>query len=198
MSIEEIFAKFGQKTSNTTRVTDISDSNFTVVNENGNLERVVALTHNGMKKTRKLTLANGRSLTATLNHPIRVINESGRIVWIKVGDLVEGMTVVSYAGGSDQVGSETVSLNVAELLGYLISEGHLKSKNFVGFTNYYDEDIKSDYRRLIKEVADELGVEKEVKINEYDSVTSEGKTVEFRVNSTELRSKLYALGVDYS
>lgn len=195
LTIEQIFNKFGQKTVNTTRVTDISSKNFKVVNEKGELEKVVALTHNGSKKVRTLNLKNGRELTATYNHPIRIINQNGNIVWKKVGNLLVGDTVVSYAKESSSIGKETVSLSIAEYLGYIISEGYVGDNNKVTFTNYYDNDVKEHYKELALKVAEELTPENPIDIKVYDH--NDNEQVEFHINSNVFREALYKLGVDH-
>src|SRR3954454_18401422 len=59
-TIEELFARAGQKASCTSRVTDIGDLDIRLVNEHGELEKVQALTHNNRKPVLNVRLRSGR------------------------------------------------------------------------------------------------------------------------------------------
>ena len=72
-----------------------------MVNERGELEPVAALTHNNRKPTLRLTLRSGRAVTATHNHPLRVMSERGFIVWRNAGEIEMGDFVVSALFGAD-------------------------------------------------------------------------------------------------
>src|ERR1700730_11253036 len=76
-TIAEVFERAGMKASCTSRVTDVSDLDIRLVNEQGSLERVAALTHNNLKPVLRLRLRSGRTAGVTHNHPLRVMSERG-------------------------------------------------------------------------------------------------------------------------
>src|SRR6516164_4575936 len=80
--------------------TYVSESDIRLVNERGELETVVALTHNNRKPVLRLKLRSGRIVSATRNHPLRVISDRGFIVWRKAGEVRAGDTVVSAEFGA--------------------------------------------------------------------------------------------------
>ncbi|PRY02650.1 protein RecA [Allonocardiopsis opalescens] len=149
-TIEEVFARAGQAASCMSRVTDVSDLDIRVVNERGELEQVTALTHNNRKPVRRITLSSGRSVTATHNHPLRVVSERGFIIWRKVGELKAGDTLVSAKFGAvEAAGGGGLSEDEAVLLGYLVAEGALGVETAVRFTNG-DDEVGAEYTALME------------------------------------------------
>ncbi|HEY9391560.1 MAG TPA: LAGLIDADG family homing endonuclease [Mycobacteriales bacterium] len=121
-TIAELFARCGQPVTCTSRVTDIRDLGVRMVNERGELEPVVALTHNNRKPVRRLRLRSGRVLTVTHNHPLRVLNERGYIVWRTAGEIRSGDTVVSALFGAVEAAcGDGLSEDEAVFLGYLVA-----------------------------------------------------------------------------
>lgn len=157
-TIAELFERCEQKASCTSRVTDISDLGVRLVNENGELEPVTHLTHNGRRPTRRVTLQSGRTVTATDNHPLRVL-DGANIVWRNVGELQPGDVLVSATfGANESVGSgQHLSEDEAVMLGYLVSEGTLaeSSANRFTFTNHHDADVVQEFCSIVESV---LGV----------------------------------------
>src|SRR5262249_44163531 len=84
-TIAELFARCGQPASCTNRITNVVEHGIRMVNERRHLETVAAVTHNNRKPVLRLTLRSGRTITATENHPLRVITERGFIAWRRVG-----------------------------------------------------------------------------------------------------------------
>src|SRR5262245_721105 len=80
-TVAELFRRCGQPVSCTSRVTEVTALGLRMVNERGELEPVAALTHNNRKPVLRVSLRSGREVKATRNHPLRVINERGFIVW---------------------------------------------------------------------------------------------------------------------
>ena len=120
----EIFESFGQDTSATPKVTDIRDEGFSMVNARNELEDVAALTHNGLRQVFAVTLSSGRKIKGTCNHPLRVVNASGQVVWRKMGAMEQGDIIVSALFGSEVSATcSSLSEPAAVLLGYLISDG---------------------------------------------------------------------------
>ncbi len=149
-TVAEVFARAGMKASCTSRVTDVRELGMRAVNERGELETVAALTHNNRRPTLRLTLASGRTVTGTHNHPLRVMSERGFIVWRQLGEIRSGDTVVSGAFGAVEAAEgDGVSEGIATFLGYLVAEGTLTSPNRIRFTNT-DPDVAAEYLRLVE------------------------------------------------
>lgn len=134
-TVAEVFGRAGLPLSSTSRVTDVRDRDIRVVNEKGELEQVAALTHNGRQPVVRITVASGRQVTVTRNHPLRVMNDDGFIVWREAGQLREGDVLVSAAFGAVQAASGGgLSEDEAVLLGYLTAAGSLDPAGHVRFT----------------------------------------------------------------
>jgi protein RecA len=156
-TIEELFGRVGQPASCTSRVTDVSDRGVRLVNENADLEPMAGVTHNNRRPVWRVTLSSGRRVDATANHPLRVLNERGRIVWRNVGQLSEGDVLVSALFGAEAaVGGSDLSEDEAVLLGYLVAEGTLGESNRhrVVFTNAHDADVLDEYAGLLEALFD--------------------------------------------
>jgi recombination protein RecA len=135
-TVAELFERCGQAASCTSRVTDVSHLGVRMVNEQGELEPVTALTHNNLRPVVRITVRSGRTIEATHNHPLRVVDESGFIVWRNAGDIAAGDVVVSGTFGSDEaVSGGGLSEDEAILLGYLVAEGSLRGSTAIRFTN---------------------------------------------------------------
>jgi recombination protein RecA len=183
-TIAEVFERAGLKASCTSRVTDVSDLDIRLVNERGSLENVAALTHNNRKPVLKLELRSGRHVKVTHNHPLRVMNERGVVVWRQADQIRPGDVIVSALFGAvEAAGGDGLSEDEAVVLGYLVAEGTLSSRNAIQFTNWNPE-VSGEYTRLIEGL---FGVP--VK-NYYDK--------EFHIHSKAIR-ELFAdrYGLDY-
>mgnify|MGYP001247407276 CR=1 FL=1 len=175
-TIAEVFERAGMRASCTSRVTDVRELGMRVVNERGELETVAALTHNNRKPTVKLTLRSGRSVSATHNHPLRVMSERGFIVWRKAGEIQAGDTVVSALYGADEAAcGEPLSEDEAVFLGYLVAEGSLgrSTRHSTRFTNW-DPEVADEWTRLAK----------------HYGVTAAGAAKEHIIPGTALRQRL--------
>ncbi|MCD0159793.1 hypothetical protein IHN63_00570 [Deinococcus sp. 6YEL10] len=149
-TITEVFARAGQRASCTSRVTDVRDLGIEVVNEYGELEPVSHLTHNGRRPVRRLTLRSGRQIEATFNHPLRVVDTSGYIVWKQVGQMEPGDTLVSAKFGTQDSAQSRVTADEAVLLGYLTGDGHLGSRHAVYFSKTYP-DVQAEFIQLAEQ-----------------------------------------------
>jgi recombination protein RecA len=192
-TIEEVFGRVGQPATCTSRVTDVGAYGVRLVNEEAHLEAMAGVTHNNRKPVWRVTLESGRHVEATANHPLRVLNERGRIVWRTVDNLREGDVLVSALFGAETAtGGSDLSEDEAVLLGYLIAEGSLgeSAKNGLNFTNAHDPDVYEEYVSLLEHV---LGVERDRVVTYQDK--------EHRVHDTALRQRLadeYGLGFSLS
>ena len=148
-TVAEVFQRAGMVASCTSRVTDVREQGLRAVNERGELESVAVLTHNNRKPVLTVTLTSGRTVSATHNHPLRVVSERGFIVWRNVGDIRVGDTVVSGAFGAVEAGEgDGLSEDMASFLGYLVAEGTLTGPNKIRFTNT-DPDVAAEYVALV-------------------------------------------------
>jgi len=153
-TIGELFARCGQPATCTSRVTDVRDLGVRVVNERGELEQVAALTHNNRRPVRRITLRSGRAVTVTHNHPLRIINDRGFVVWRRAGELQPGDFVVSAEFGAVEAASgDGLSEDEAVLLGYLVAEGTLTYASAVRFTNW-DAEVGAEFRGLVERLFD--------------------------------------------
>ena len=149
-TVSEVFERAGMAASCTSRVTDVRELGMRVVNERGELEPVAALTHNNRKPTVRVVTRSGREVTATHNHPLRVVSERGFIVWRKAGDIQVGDTVVSALFGAEEAAcGQELSEDEAVFLGYLVAEGSLGESNrwSTRFTNW-DADVAAEWSAL--------------------------------------------------
>jgi len=183
-TVAEFFERLGQPASCTSRVTDVSEFGARVVNERGELETVTALTHNNRRPVVEITLRSGRGVKVTMNHPLRVLNERGAIVWREAKEIAEGDTLVSATFGAvEATGGEHLSENEAVLLGYLVAEGSVSSPNTVGFTNK-DDEVGTEFSDLMGRL--------------FDAEVKRYGDKEYRVHSKEIRSELAdGFGLDY-
>jgi recombination protein RecA len=181
-TIEELFGRVDQPASCTSRVTDVTRYGIRLVNEEAQLESMAGVTHNNRKPVWRLELESGRHVEATANHPLRVLNERGRIVWRKVGDLRDGDVLVSALFGAETAtGGSDLSEDEAVLLGYLVAEGTLGESNrhSVTFTNANDADVLDEYVSLLEHV---LGVDP-TRVRTYADK-------DHRIHDTALRRRL--------
>jgi protein RecA len=153
-TIAEVFERAGMKASCTSRITDVSESGIRLVNENGELETVAALTHNNRKPVLRLKLRSGRIVSVTHNHPLRVVSDRGFIVWRKAGDVRVSDTIVSAEFGAVAAAAgDGLSEDEAVLLGYLVAEGTLCYENKIRFTNW-DPEVSREFTRLMEHIAE--------------------------------------------
>jgi recombination protein RecA len=147
-TVAEVFARCGQVASCTARVTDVTDFGVRAVNEAGNLEQIAALTHNNRRPVLQFRLKSGRTITVTHNHPLRVVDENGFIVWREAGEIEQGDTMVSALFGAVEATSgDGLSEDEAVFIGYLVAEGTLGQQNSIRFTNW-DPEVGADFTQL--------------------------------------------------
>jgi recombination protein RecA len=152
-TIAEIFERAGMKASCMSRVTDVSESGIRLANEKGELETVVALTHNNRKPVLRLKLRSGRTISLTHNHPLRIVSDRGFIVWRKAGEIQVGDAVVSAEFGAVEAAEgDGLSEDEAVLLGYLVAEGTLCYDYSIRFTNW-DPEVSGEFTRLMEHIA---------------------------------------------
>src|SRR5579884_1226709 len=145
-TVSELFERCGQVASCTSLITDISALGVRAVNERGELEKVAALTHNDRRPVVRIRLASGRAVKVTANHPLRVTDGAGSIVWREAGEIRPGDVVVSALFGALESGSGSwIEEDEAVLLGYLAAEG---SAGGAAFRSTDDPEVADEYHRL--------------------------------------------------
>jgi recombination protein RecA len=183
-TVAEVFARCGQPASCTSRITSVADVGMRTVNERSELEPVAALTHNNRRSVLRICLQSGRTITVTGNHPLRVVNERGFIVWRPAERIATGDTVVSAAFGAvEAAAGDGLSEDEAALIGYLVAEGSLSNRSAIRFTNW-DLEVGAEFTQLVEGL---FGAE----VRCHD-----GK--EYAVHNTKLRAELAdRYGLDY-
>ena len=140
ISFEEMFATGGFKT--TCKSADEPYS-FGLLNENSEIENTSHLTWNNRRPIKKITGNYGFTTEATHNHPLRVLNSLGSIVWKKAGDIEVGDYLVMMRG-TEQFGNSELDAEEARFIGYLVADGTLSRTEKFGLTNS-DPDISRIY-----------------------------------------------------
>lgn len=115
-----------------------------VINRYGEIEEPSHLMYNGVRDTYEIKMDNGNKIKATKEHPLMVVNTIGEFEWKKVNDIVEGDYIVSLKGSN--LGTETkLTKDEAYLLGLIIADGFIGSKNKISITNNQEEILKTFY-----------------------------------------------------
>jgi RecA/RadA recombinase len=148
MTIDELFRHEGYNPSCTSRVLP---HQVRLLNENGDMESTSHLTWNNRKPVNTITTREGFTIKATDRHPIRVMNESGYIVWKHAKDIKLGDYVVMMRGHNIYPDTDQITIEEARFLGYLIADGSLSQTARVGFTNS-DPEIIRDYSHLCESI----------------------------------------------
>jgi len=126
--------------------------------------------YDGIQPTIKVTTRYGFQLEGTANHCVLVMGENGRLTWRPLSELREG-DFVAIARGHQCFGMETdlppfrlqrktnartdlkfpesLTPELARLLGYLTAEGTLTHRYFVSFSNR-DPEVQKDMLRLVR------------------------------------------------
>ncbi len=127
-----------------------------LVNGYGEIEPTSHFYRNGYNsdvlKTIRIETKAGFVLEGTHNHPIRVMDDNGHVVWRKLQQIKKGDYACIKRGMGVWNNNSTLSQEEASLLGYLIGDGNLTPKNRFGFTNV-DERIVDNFMGNLRSVA---------------------------------------------
>lgn len=148
LTIEEIFEAVGENCSEKVSEKAIK---YPLYNEFNNIENTTHFTCNGVKDVVEITTRTGNKIKSTKNHPLRVIDTEGNIVWKNTEDLVLGDYLVSVKTPKSMlnISSNNIEEDLeAELLGYLVADGCFSNTNRIGFTNT-DVDVYKRYIEII-------------------------------------------------
>lgn len=91
--VSEFYEKLGYQLDSTVKTVVPSDSAY-LINETGHREKIGALTFNGKQPVYKITMQNGLDVEVTPNHPLRVVNNNGAIVWKNASDITKDDWIV--------------------------------------------------------------------------------------------------------
>lgn len=87
-----------------------------LLNEYGEMETTSHLTWNGRQRVNRITTSAGYQIEATDNHPVRVMNTRGNIVWKNAGDIQKGdYLVVMPAGKNAFMAGDSDRLSVSNV-----------------------------------------------------------------------------------
>lgn len=101
--------------------------------------------------TIKIESIRGFKIEGTHNHPIRVMNKHGYIVWKKLKQITKDDYLCIARGPGIWPADSKVTVQEASLIGFLLSEGTLNRPNRISFTNS-DNGIVESYFATIKYV----------------------------------------------
>ena len=149
MSVEEIFEDANLKCDNGS---GFRECEYSILNMHSEFENTSHFYKNGMGgnlKTVRITTSDGFTLEGTHNHPILVMDNSGFVVWRKLGNIKKGDSCCISRG----MKTWPVKCNLTEddgtLIGYLLSDGTLGGlPQALAFTNM-DEQIVLNFKKCL-------------------------------------------------
>ena len=144
VSIGEMFELNGAKATCARRVEEHS---YGLINELGNIEATSHLTWNGRKPVKVIKSKSGFATEATINHPLRVMDATGHIVW-KMAGQVEIGDQLPMLRNTRQFGKGELTSDEARFIGYLIADGTMGRAEKFGLTNS-DADVVALYRSFV-------------------------------------------------
>lgn len=176
LTVDEIFNKNGLPSYNVVKEVETS---YPLVNERGEEENTTHFTFNGKRKILKVVTDSGFVHKITHNHPLRVIDKNGIVIWKKGLQLKEGDFLVGT--NCSFFGSNSVSFDEAYALGLLVADGSMQ-ENRMGVTND-DPDIINFIEKSLPAV---LGCG-------YKKYTNGkgGNSIDFHFNSKEKVADFY-------
>ena len=186
VTLAELFEMEGYKATCTSR---IQPHAVGLVNEEGEIEQTSHLTWNNRKPVSVLQTSLGLTLKPTANHPLRVMDESGYIVWRNTNHIKTGDHVVVMRGTQVFPKSDMITEDEATLLGFLVADGANAPANRTHFSNS-DPEIIAEYTGLVGDMVPHLP------IRSYEHADT--ATIDHHVNSKEWRTDLAVrLGLGY-
>lgn len=167
-----------------------------LLNEHGEMENTSHFVWNGKKPVRKIITKAGFEAESTYNHKYRVIDpDTGFIVWKKTKDISTDDYLLLNRYNNNDIKQDEINEDEATFLGMLVAEGCISQKNTVSFSN-----IDVDMIYLFSNLSSKIFNYSDVKHRTKDGhrTTVDNGAVESRINSKEIRDKLYSdYGMDY-
>lgn len=134
--------------------------------------------NNGIKPVKKITDNYGYNITATDNHQLRIITETGDYVWkrmdqLNIGDIlikcVNTYPNINILPNPDNKTNENhgsitklkenivFTKGIAELVGFLMSNGNVKTQRHIRLYHHIDYAEKT-FNKIIKTLEEDLGI----------------------------------------
>ncbi len=136
LTIKELFEGEYQSTLvNTTKTIYLEKDAKKLINENNDNEAVTALTYNGKKKVFRITTKKGFANEVTLNHPLRIMDKNGFIVWKMAKDIsLDDYLVLSKDNFSKKKSTEIKIDMHSYIAGLFTADGTISEKKIM-FSN---------------------------------------------------------------
>lgn len=183
----------------------------TVLNKDGQMEKVMCGVYSGLKDTKILKTKQGIEIETSLNHPLLIMDKDGKINWKKAEELEIGDFLVTRRG--DNIWGSNINLNIdmdtwvskfsknskwkvelskcktpnvlteelALIMGYLVGDGTMTYPNEIVFSNV-DEDILKNFHNFFTS----LGLQVKKK---------KGDNCDYRVGGSYIREYFRQLGL---
>lgn len=115
----------------------------------GATEEVSHWLNSGKHKVMTIEVEDGSNITCTPNHPLLVFTKNHQYEWKEAGSLQLGEYICKNRNTDilKNTGSNDLSINMAALLGYWVSDGYINNVS-IQFTSAY-KSTNADYRNLV-------------------------------------------------
>jgi len=134
--------------------------------------------NNGVKPVKRITDNYGYNITATDNHQLRVITETGDYIWkrldqLKIGDILvkcvntyPNINTLPIPNNETNVNHKSINKlkenivytkGIAELVGFLMSNGNVKTERHIRLYHHIDYAEKT-FSKIIKTLEEDLGI----------------------------------------
>lgn len=145
-TIKEIFNENGLETNISTKTVE---KTFPLVNLDGKDENTTHFTFNGKKKVFRVKTQQGTEIECTSNHPLKVLDSNGYVVWKQAKKIREGDILLGLKN-TQRFGKEKCRNEIAYLLGILTADGSYQ-KNRISLTNDDNDVVKAFYKGVENE-----------------------------------------------
>lgn len=150
MSVEEIFEDANLKCDNGA---GFRECEYPILNDFSQFEKTSHFYKNGMGgnlKTIRIETKDGFTIEGTHNHPVLIMDETGSIVWRRLGDIQKDDCCCVSRGMHKWPDKCKLEEDDGALVGYLLSDGTLgELPQSFSFTNT-DEEIVSNFKKCLE------------------------------------------------
>ena len=134
-----------------------NDIDLTIKSINNKNNSASKFFNSGFHPTYKIELKNGMSINGTDNHPLLIINKSGKLEWKLIKNINKGDKCVVDLSTKNALFGDNNDLLEARMLGCMISEGYITTQNRIGINNTDLEmiyPVKNFFERETKTIAE--------------------------------------------
>ena len=114
------------------------EKEYTLINGDLEEEKTSHFYKNGCAssnlKTVVIETGDGFRLEGTYNHPVRIIDENGFLVWRKLSEIKDGDQVCIYRNTNVWNKNSSISIDESRLLGFWIGDGNFTTPHRIGFS----------------------------------------------------------------